>query len=256
MNDWGGLWMDYKRFSILDKLFSLSYKDISSHMSVSEWSHTLKSSVYSFVSLSIRFLISFFLLSHCCLFLPLSLVILNRCSSVDMMSHTLPLWFSHEQIKATLETPLVFPPFSPLSWCFQPLCLVVLLPHSLFLSYSLCFLFLFSACQALGLYCKYTYLQCHSLVVLQQMSLPNASSILTFVSSLIHQLIFHTPSLHLCIHELHPSGSGFGFTLISLVIYACVNVWMYDYQSKDILAGFHFSNGHLKVEVIMFIIFT
>lgn len=127
-------------------------------------------------------------------------VILNRCSLCRHdESYSAPL-VSSEQIKATLETSLVFPLFSsvmifPVAWSLG------FLPHSLFLSYSLCFLFFLCAYQALGLYCKYTYPQCRCLTVLLCIFLPN-------VHYKIHDLVLETPSLHL-IHESYPSGSGF-----------------------------------------------
>lgn len=90
-------------------------------------------------------------------------VILNRCSSLDMMTHTRPLWFHTNRLRlrygllSFFSSVIMFP--VTLSLCS--------LPHSFFLSYIHCvFSFFFlSACQALGLYCKYTHLHCYCWIV-------------------------------------------------------------------------------------------
>lgn len=164
-------------------------------------------------------------------------------------SYSVPLVLS-EQIKATLETPLVFPPFSPLSWCFQLLDVFVLLPHSLFLSYSLCFLFSLSAYQALGLYCKYTYLQCHCLTASVHIS-PKCP--LRLFLSLIHELIFpHS------IFGSHPWTTSFRLWLWAIYhVYTSSTYHLSFWQCSGIrvrthLVSFHF---YLRVEIIFFFYF-
>lgn len=90
-------------------------------------------------------------------------VILNRCSSLDMMTHTRPLWFHTNRLRLRYGLPSFFS-----SVIMFPVTLSLCsLPHSFFLSYIHCvFSFFFlSACQALGLYCKYTHLHCYCWIV-------------------------------------------------------------------------------------------
>lgn len=93
--------------------------------------------------------------------------------------------------------PLVFPPIvCQICHNVSRNCLSVLLTHSFFRSYSLWFLFLLSACQALGLYCKYTHLQCKSLNVFHNKLIPKVPSILT-VLSFNPWSLFPLPNLHM-----------------------------------------------------------
>lgn len=101
-------------------------------------------------------------------FPSLVLCVLNTCSSVEMLSHSFSSLVSHQQITAADETlrgfvfffsfVVLFPTPEPLFMLlsnFSP-CVITTFPF---------FILFLSACQALGLYCKYIYIQCHCLIV-------------------------------------------------------------------------------------------
>ena len=189
----------------------------------SERSRSLRSSGSSFYfSLSNHFVsfyfyhhfLSPFFLSSC----DSPAVISNRCSSLDMMTHTRPLWFHTNRLGLCYGLPsffssvITFP--ATMSLCS--------LPHSFFLSYIHCFFSFFSlsACQALGLYCKYTHLHCYCWIV-------------SVSSFFLNPFLLQTSSLNLSVHDLQPSGSGFSIVFIFLHLtsvlcermYEAVKIW-------------------------------
>lgn len=122
-------------------------------------------------------------------------------------SYSAPL-VSHEQIKATLQTPPVFPLF--LLSHHISIYYVSLFSPTLFLPlvYSLCSLF-FSSLLAKPWDCTVSILTFTATVGLSLSLL-----------SLICEPFLHTPSLILYVHDFHPSGSGF-----SPVLYLYFSTW-------------------------------
>lgn len=136
-------------------------------------------------------------------------VILNRCFSVDMMSHTLTLWFHMNGLRLRQElcwSSLLFLFCHDFSNHYYSL---LFLPLFLLLSVILTVLFLFSfcACQALGLYCKYTCFK----------------SIVRFYSLIIN----------LCFSHLHVRTSSRLLLQILLHVYNSHHTGVCGHQSND-----------------------